>query len=521
MIKKFILFGVLALIGPATIHAQEQTKQIATNDWQEIDAESEQILRALDSLTQLTFFEKSTPKSQKLNKYGFKPNDVPSYPDSVYAFRIKHMGTGLNLSYNSHVRAYIELYANKRRGSTERLLGLSQVYFPIFEEVLEQYNLPHFLKYLAVVESALNPNAVSRVGATGIWQFMYSTGKMYNLNVNYYIDERKDPILASHAAAQFFKDLYAVYDDWLLVLAAYNCGPGNVNKAIRKANGVKDYWAIRQFLPVETRGYVPAFIAATYVMHYAAEHNLYAATLQNFPIISDTVNLKGPLHFKQIAELTDIDIQTLMLLNPALKQQFIPQSLQTYALRIPSKQAMQFEAKREEILAYAQSVYNPQKSGTPAPEIMFASLTADDTPEQTPESKSKNVRYTVRKGDNLGSIARKYGVTTDEIKSWNGIRNNVIRVGERITIKIEEPSNTQLANNTEKQNTTPTETANKANAPAKPAANKQVHVVQHGDTLYSIARKYAGLSVEEIKKTNNIKDHRAIKPGMILVISKG
>ena len=310
------------------------------------------------------------------------------------------------------------------------MLGLTDYYFPLFESALDLYQLPLELKILPVIESALNPRAVSRVGATGLWQFMYSTGKLYGLQIDSYVDERRDPLSATMAAVRYLRDLYNIYGDWTLVIAAYNCGPGNVNKAIRRSGGKRSYWDIYYHLPRETRGYVPAFIAANYAMNYANEHHIYPKKL-DMPLTTDTVVTHGRLHLEQVAAVLNVPIQQLRDLNPQYKHDLLP-SLESNVLRLPGDVVGQFIDREEEILSYKDSIYlSPKKIQEPA------SYTGD--PFLVPKG-AQLVRYKVRRGDVLGSIAMQFRVTVSQIKGWNGIRGSMIREGQTLKIYVKAPN---------------------------------------------------------------------------------
>ncbi len=275
----------------------------------------------------------------------------PYYSDEEIANRLRRMNTVIEMPYNTVVRQFIDRYTNRMRRSVSTWLGAINFYTPIFEQALESYNVPMELKYLPVIESALNPTAVSRVGATGLWQFMLATGRQYNLKVNSLVDERRDPIKASYAAARLLSDLYKVFGDWNLVIAAYNCGPGNINKAIHRANGVKDYWHIYPYLPKETRGYVPAFIAANYIMTYYSQHNICPMRTR-LPAQSDTVMITRNLHLEQVAAVMDISIDLLRTLNPMYRRDIIPGASEPYALRLPQNETVRFIDLQDSIYNY-------------------------------------------------------------------------------------------------------------------------------------------------------------------------
>lgn len=525
------------------------------------DEENEQIISALDSLVHLTFFDqkKRTQEVRSLNKYGFRANEVPQYPDSVIAYRIAHLPTPMSLAYNEHVKAFIDLYANRRRTLLERAMGLSNYYFPIFEETLERHQLPHQLKYLAIVESALNPTAVSKAGATGLWQFMYGTGKMYGLDVNFYVDERRDPWLASEAAALYFKDLYRVYKDWLLVLAAYNCGPGNVNKAIRRSGGKTSYWDLMPYLPKETRGYVPAFIAVTYVMTYAAEHNLYATPLISLPPDVDTVQVQGPVNIQYFGSLLDIEPAAMALLNPQLKQQFIPKSFDRYTLRLPASKVAEYERKRDVMEAYLNPAPVLLDSNVLAQHDSLPVLLASAQMHQVAAPEVRVIRHKVTKGQTLGGIANKYGVSVNELRRWNRLSSNMLQVGQTIKIekKIAAPKSKPMIvqQPVKPKITAPVadledSTVVLASADSVPAAKTAAeplaktpaelqakakeerntktlqknkiseHTVKPGDTLWSISQRYE-VTVAELLKANNLNKNAKIQPGQKLKILLG
>ena len=336
------------------------------------------------------------------------------------------------------VQTFIDRYTSRLRRSVSVMLGAQNFYMPIFEEALETYGLPLELKYLPVIESALNPNAVSRVGATGLWQFMITTGKHYGLEVNSLIDERRDPIRSSYAAAHYLSDLYKIFGDWNLVIAAYNCGPENVNKAIHRAKGETDYWKIYPYLPRETRGYVPAFIAANYVMNYYCDHNICPAE-SRLPAKSDTVMVSRDIHFEQLAKVLDIETAQLQQLNPQYRRNIINGAARPTVLRLPEMLVTSFIDKEDSVYAYK-------------PETLLARRTevevSNDTPAYSRSSGSRSSRkkskkssrggsrsVTIRQGDTLSEIARRNGTTVAKLKKLNGISGTQIRAGKKLRVK--------------------------------------------------------------------------------------
>ncbi len=356
-------------------------------------------------------------------------DENPSFSDSVYIDRLSRIPAVMELTYNDIVRKFIELYSGKLRKQVSFMLGASNFYMPMFEEALDAYNIPQELKYLPVIESSLNPKATSPVGAAGLWQFMLGTGKIYGLESNSIVDERRDPIKSTWAAAKYLRDLYTIYKDWNLVIAAYNCGTGNINKAIRRANGARDYWAIYNYLPQETRGYVPAFIAANYVMTYYCDHNICpmeAELSEN----TDTVQVSKSLHFEQIADICGISIDQIRSLNPQYKIDIVPGNTEICTLRLPRNYINTFIDSQDTIYAYrADELFSNRKTVEVKEEVVKA---------VTPKYTSHKARYTshkIRKGQTLSDIADKYGVTVKQLKKWNGLRKSTISAGKRLKIR--------------------------------------------------------------------------------------
>lgn len=347
--------------------------------------------------------------------------DVPQVSDSIIHMRLRKMPCVMEMPFNSHVRSFIDLYTVRRRTQMSYLLGLGDYYFKIFEHALEKARLPLELKYLPVIESALRPTAYSRAGAAGLWQFMVATGRMYGLEINSLVDERMDPYKSTTAAVQYLKDLYAIYDDWHLVIAAYNCGPGNVNKAIRRAGGKRDYWSIYPFLPAETRGYVPIFIAANYSMHYANQHNICKTSIE-FPKVADTIVVRQRIHIEQIAAVLEMPVEQVRLMNPQYRRDIIPGDLKPYSVSLPTKLTGKFIDKFDDIVAYkADSLVNNRRA-----EVTATTVAAGG---------SGNVIYhRVKSGQTLSGIAARYGVSVSKIRQWNNIRGSIIRSGQRLKI---------------------------------------------------------------------------------------
>lgn len=404
------------------------------------------------------------------------PVHLNGLPTDLLKQRLERLNakTPFNVEYNPSLERVIKMYLTRKRGLMERMLTLSQFYFPMFEQELDNYNMPLELKYLAIVESALNPRAKSRVGATGLWQFMYGTGKEQNLEVSSYVDERSDPIKSTKAACEYLTKLYRIYNDWDLALAAYNSGPGNVNKAIRRSGGYTNYWNIRHHLPRETAGYVPAFLATMYFFEYAKEHNLLGENAERPYFETDTIHVKSMLTFDQIARFTDVSEEELMVLNPAYKLNIIPVVKEKrYTLRLPTWAVGKFVANEKTIYALAEEEL--KKEEKPLPQLVNAET---------------QIKYRVRSGDYLGKIAEKYGVGVSQIKRWNGLRNNNLKVGQRLTIFAR--SKKSIASNKPKSK----------QKPIPPGA--RTHTVEKGDSLWTISRKYSGISVQNLKDWNGI-----------------
>jgi len=436
-------------------------------------------------------------------------------PDSVYISRLQNLDSYIPLPYNESVKKFINFYLNKRRSQVAIMMGLTNYYFPLFEEALARYNLPSELKYLPIIESALNPKIVSRAGASGLWQFMYATAKMYGLEINSYIDERNDPIKSTDAAARYLRDLYAIYGDWHVVIAAYNCGPGNINKAVRRSGGKQSYWEIYSKLPKETRGYIPIFIAANYVMNHSQEHNLYAVQ-PAFKLLTDTIILTSYLNFEQIAATLNIPVQEIRQLNPQYKRDIIPAKPdKPFVLKLPIDKISPFIDNQPQIFAYNRDKYFPNNQIALIKEV-------HGTSNYDLEGKKK-IYYTVQRGDNPGEIANKFRIRVSDLCAWNNIRHNMIRIGQKLAIysKDNAPSPKTVATvaKTEiSQVQAPGQKLQTINAENALSGEYTLYTVRRGDSLYTIARQFAGVSDQEIKLLNNLKNANSLMPGQKLKI---
>jgi membrane-bound lytic murein transglycosylase D len=435
--------------------------------------------------------------------------DMPFVPqilgEDEYKTRLAKLPNVINLPYNSIVRNWIILYTGRKiKDKAEEILGLSEYYFPIFESILDLYGLPLEFKYLPVIESALKPYAVSRAGAVGLWQFMYGTAKRYDVVMTTTVDERRDPIVATHAAARHLKDLYDEFHDWTLVIAAYNCGSGNVRKAMRRS-GKSDFWGIYNYLPRETRGYVPAFIGASYMMNYYKEHNFTPQKI-NFDAYYryDTVKINRWVHFDQIQALTGIPVATLRDLNPQYRRDIIPGNEKPYALKIPILYISQYIDSEDDIPSYKSDVYNPVLMTAPAMPAYSSYYAA------TPPAGSTRITHTVRSGETLGTIAALYKVRVGDLRAWNRIRGNTIYAGKKISIYKKSRQQAQSKG---------------GSSEAGKLISQSGHLcyqVRNGDTLWNISQryKYLGVNMETIKSLNQIDEASRLSAGQVLKIKK-
>lgn len=447
-------------------------------------------------------------------------------PTELLKARLQEMDakSPFNIEYNQGLENIIKSFLKNRKKSFERLMAISEYYFPLFEESLAKQNVPLEIKYLAVVESALNPRAVSRVGATGLWQFMYQTGKQYGLKIDSYVDERSDPLKASDAAAQYMTNMYKIFGDWDLVLASYNSGPGNVAKAIRRSGGQQNYWNIRKNLPQETQGYVPAFLATMYIYEYHKEHGIKPdrALVKHFA--TDTIMIKKQMSFKQISDLLDIPVAQLQVLNPSYKLNVIPfYKDQSHYLRLPQDKIAVFTSNEDQIYAYAQHELDQRERPF---QVVKAIASKDTMPNIKSVVLSKTKYYRVKRGDNLTTIANKYDVSVIDLKKWNNLKGNSVTYGKNL--KIINDENASASNNKDIKSDFAASTTAKENQRVAQADEKDkksilkdsIYVVQKGDNLSTIAKKY-NVTVAEIQEWNNLSNNNIQLGAPIQVAKKG
>ena len=437
--KKILISAALLLASNIAIQAQIE-EDFADED--EITVTDEQGKEEVIEFPEAMTFELDSLLNLYMSKtYLDEDNDCrmkdvnPVFEKEVYIDRLKRMPTIIEMPYNEVVQKFIDRYSGRLRHSVSYMLGASNFYMPIFEEALETYGLPLELKYLPVIESALNPTAVSRVGATGLWQFMLATGKRYGLEITSLVDHRRDTIQSSYAAANYLKDLYKVFGDWNLVIAAYNCGPDQINKAIHRAKGSKDYWQIYPYLPKETRGYVPAFIAANYIMTYYCEHNICPMTTR-LPAKTDTVMVDRNVHLEQIAAVCNIDIEQLRTLNPSYRRDIAPGATKLSAIRLPQTEVGKFIDMQDSIYAY-----NAEALFTKRATVEVNDNTPTYTRSSSSRSKSKKrtsrrgKTVTIKSGQTLSEIAKRNGTTVAKLKKLNGLKGNNIRAGKKLRVR--------------------------------------------------------------------------------------
>jgi len=517
VLKKVLALCFFLSLLPFSLTAQDSLRP-DTMFRKKVLIEDDLVVSMLDSLANLKIFEDAEfPKANQYQNWNtYTDNDVPVFSDSVLRERIAQMNdqSPFEFVYNAEVKKFVELYALRKRKLTARILGLSQIYFPLFEEQLDKYNMPLELKYLAVIESALNPTANSPAGAKGLWQFMYGTGKGYGLKVSSYVDDRYDPYKATIAACEHLSDLYDIYGSWSLALAAYNSGAGNVNKAIRRSGGLKNFWAIKRFLPRETSSYVPAFIAASYVMTYANEHKIYPVDPGILYYEVDTVTVRNPLAFEQISEMLNIPMDEIEFLNPSFKHLFIPATAENpYKLRLRKKYIGNFINNESALYAYQ------TKNGK----------NQDSLQKMYLNNYRETQLYTVKSGETMASVAKKFHMTIGELKSLNNLKKNSVKPKKKLLVYTKPAKEKGSGNNiasTYVPSPAPRDTSLKKTTPAprtenpaasSPARTNTIHIVKSGENLAVIANKYH-CTTSDLTKWNNL-DGSKIMVGQKLKIS--
>ena len=485
-------------------------REIAALEHEMKDAGFEYTTEATDSLLHLWYKNTLTSDFDAVNEYDMDSVRFTSnVSDAEMMRRLSAMNSFITLPYNDVVKNYIILYSERMTSRMGRVLGLSTYYFPIFEDILLRYDLPQELKYMAIIESMLNPVATSSAGARGIWQFMYQTGTAYGLEINSFVDERLDVEKAVEAAARYLRDAYRTFGDWALAISSYNCGAGNVSKAIRRADGKRDYWSIYPYLPKETRNYVPAFVGAMYAMTYYREYGIVPQQM-GMPAQTDTFMIRHNLHFDQIEAVVGVPKEELQNLNPQYVNDIIPGNNHPYVLKLPYNWTAGFlEANRDTLYAYKadslltgrvlqEQASSKGKSGSGGKTSTGKSSGGS--------SSQQRIAYKVKSGDYLGKIASKYGVTVNQLKSWNNLKSNSIQIGQTLYIY---------------KNGGPTISQGGSGSSSSSSSNSKpktvIYTVKAGDSLFKIANKYPGVSVDDIKKANGLKSD-AIRAGQKLTI---
>ena len=515
-------------------YADTLTDPLVSNSLSEIQTEENQVSESIDSLLSLWYVKNSISEAETSREL-LAQNTPVFFSDSIYEAALKKIPTTFPLVYNQKVKEWIEMYIRRGKYLIPTILGLSKYYFPRIEEELDKQGIPLELKYLTIVESALNPRAVSRVGATGLWQFMYGTGKMYDLEVTTLVDERRDPDKATVAAAKLLKDMYAIYGDWALVIASYNCGPGNVNRAIRRSGGKSTFWEIYPYLPTETRGYVPAFIAVNYIMNNCEAHG-YKPINVNMPTYSDTVMVTRKLHFGQVSGVLGISVDELRELNPQYKMDIIPGDIKPSQLRLPADFSLRFASLEDSIYKFQDSIFfapqnqlayqraatlkgNPGRGGS-----YHEPVPCDNT---IPAGTSKLV-YTVKQGDTFGFIANWYDVKVAKLKCWNNIDRDRLAVGQKITVyvptkKLNSYKNIDNMTFEQKQAQQSAKIVSQQRSSGNNLdPNFEYYTIRKGDNLNTIASRYPGISDNDIMKINGFSatDVRRLQIGQVIKIRR-
>jgi membrane-bound lytic murein transglycosylase D len=513
-ITRYLLIIALIITSLSRIIAQEEIEETAdiTDEELLIDSITGYLPDIYDAHTQNLLESWHFKHFTKTEAYCEDQDENPVFSEADYKARLARLPFIVPVAYNTSVRNCIDRYAVKLRKKVRYIMGMSDFYFPMIEQKLDAHGLPVELKYLAVVESALDPIAQSRMGASGLWQFMLPTGKIYGLEINSLIDERYDPEKATEAACRYFKEMYETYGDWLLVIAAYNCGPGNVNKAIRRSGGNTDFWKLFQYLPRETRSYVPLYIAIAYLMTYHCDHNL-CPVRADFSVATDTLIVSRNLHFDQIADVLQIDREAVRFYNPQYKREIIPGGVTPSVLRLPVDKTYAFMDNEDSVYTHR---YEELLAKCPAVDI------------SNPESRLQRITHTAKAGETVNYIANLYGVTSANLRRWNGLSGRNVPAGRKLKVYVDNgglafadavPSNTAVPSASvaaKKVGGSVAQTQTEAKTAPK-TANGNTYTVKSGDSLYAISRKYPGVTVKQIQDANGLSSTN-LRVGQVLKI---
>jgi membrane-bound lytic murein transglycosylase D len=504
--KKIVVIILIIFLG-SFIQAQNDTIEVAITD----QTFQNQLIKEMDEMLDLWYIKCQLHKA--VNPVLIDDTTEVAFSDSLVYQRLRSINTVVPLAYNNSVKKWIELYVYKRKRSSSILMGLSEYYYPFMQEIFDKYDVPEELIYLTIIESGLNPMAVSRVGATGIWQFMHGTGKIYGLEVNTFVDDRRDPLKATDAAARHLKDLYNIFNDWGLAISAYNCGTGNVRKAIARSGGKTDFWSVRPFLPRETQNYFPAYIAALYLATYHQQHGIPAAKI-SIPFSVDTVMVHNELHFDQIASVLDIDIEEIKILNPQYKRNVIPAYSESYPLRLENKDIIRFLDLKDSICHYKYEDYF-------APIKVYQGMFTGEAVQSTDYKKMYHV---VKSKETLASISTKYGLSVTELKQMNKLKSNYVKPKQKLFVGYEyigkTPKDSVDTTHTIIQADTLSTPKSIDSTQVKPAPKPQkevVHVVKQGETISAISRKY-NKTVKQLLEHNHIQNPNTIRVGQKIKI---
>lgn len=508
--KKTIASLLFALMG-FMVSAQNHTIETAITD----QNFQEQLIKEMDEMLDLWYIKSQLPKV--VNPSITDDTLGVAFSDSLIYQRLRAINTVVPLAYNNSVKRWIELYVYKRKKSSAILMGLSEYYYPFMREIFDKYGVPEELIYLTIIESGLNPIAVSPMGATGIWQFMHGTGKVYGLEVNTFVDDRRDPLKATDAAARHLRDLYKIFNDWGLAISAYNCGAGNVRKAISRSGGKTDFWSVRTYLPRETQNYFPAYIAALYLATYHKQHGIPSAKI-SIPFSVDTVMIHQELHFEQIAAVLEIEMEEIKILNPQYKRMVIPAYSDPYPLRLKNKDIIKFLEMKDSIYQYKYAEYF-------TPIKVYQGMFSGEAVKSTDYKKNY---HTVKSKETLASISAKYGLSVNELKQMNKLKSNYVKPKQKLFVGYEYTGQTakdSLTDTTKVSNPVDTVQVSKPQPQIhseKPARNNNteiIYIVKKGDTLNSIAKKY-NITIKELMTFNGIKNPNSINIGQKIKIPR-